>query len=436
MKQFFKAVVVKLLTLEAQILLRRHRPKIVAITGSVGKTTTKDAIYSAIKSQMLSARKNEKSYNSEIGVPLTVLGLPNAWNNPIFWLRNLVDGLLTALFTRKYPDVIIVEAGIDRPGDMDKLTAWLKPDIVVLTRFPTVPVHVEFFSSPMAVVEEKMKLVYAMQDQGVVIYNADDTIIVEQIKQVRQKTIGFSRYLEAEHRVVDDQTVYHDDQPVGTEFSLCHQGVERKVRIMGTLGTHYAYSCVAAMAVADELMLSLDEASTSLATTIVAPGRMRLLAGIKGTTLIDDTYNSSPIACEHALQSLSEVKYAKRRIAILGDMMELGKYSTDEHRRIGEMVVPNVDLLITVGIRARAFAEGALAKGMHESKILQYDDLSKIGRELQPLLKPGDVVLFKASQSVRAEHLVEEVMAEPERAKELLVRQDEAWQSGGRKKSW
>ncbi|MEY3784207.1 MAG: hypothetical protein RLZZ230_529 [Candidatus Parcubacteria bacterium] len=428
MKAIFKSIIVRILTAEASIILRRHQPKIIAVTGSVGKTSTKDAIYAAIKNNTY-ARKSEKSFNSDIGVPLTILGLPNAWNNPLMWLRNVVDGFLAAFFSRSYPEVLILEIGIDRPGDIERLASWIHPDVVVLTRLPSVPVHVEYFSSPDAVAEEKMKLVTALKPDGVLIYNNDDTTIQANLSGVLQRQIGYGRYLETNFTAREDRVVYNDDVPVGTGFSLTHLDQTYQVVIQDTVGLQQVYSSIAAIAVADELSIPIAAAVESLQTLKVPPGRMRVIAGIKATTIIDDTYNSSPIACEQALQTLREVTYAKRKIVVLGDMLELGKFSSSEHKRIGTLVPSSAHILFTVGVRARQFAEGALASGMSEKHVFQYDDVARAGRELQAILHPGDLVLIKASQGIRLEQIVEEIMAEPEKADELLVRQDTSWKN-------
>jgi UDP-N-acetylmuramoyl-tripeptide--D-alanyl-D-alanine ligase len=426
MKKVAKAIVVKTLTWQASILLKKHKPMIVAITGSVGKTLTKDAVYSAIKNS-ISARKSEKSFNSEIGVPLTVLGLNNGWNNPFLWLKNIVDGFFTLLFSKDYPKVLVLEAGIDRPGDMSALTKWVRPNITVLTRLPAVPVHVEFFSSPEEVVQEKMKLVEALASDGVLVYNNDDTIIQAQLPQVRQKAVGYSRYLASDFNTSGDQIIYQDNHVVGTEFTVSHKDHRYTVQLPGTVGTQHLYACSAALAVAYEIGISLESAVKGLQSLETPPGRMRVIPGLKSTTLIDDTYNSSPIAVASALETLKEIKHARRKIAVLGDMLELGKYSSQEHYKIGQTVANTVQLLLTVGVRARKIAEGALASGLNESQILQYDDAGRAGRELQNILQPGDVVLIKASQGIRAERIVEEVMAHPEDAPKLLVRQQSAW---------
>ncbi len=426
MKNIFKNIVVYILTLEAKILLKRHNPTIIAITGSVGKTSMKDAIYSILKKKY-STRKSEKSFNSDIGVALTVLGLPNAWNNPIFWLKNITDGLFIALFSREYPEYLILETGVDRPGDMVRLASWLRPRIVVLTRFPDVPVHVEFFATPEAVVAEKMALVEVLHSDGVVIYNHDDIIIQKELASVRQQAIGYGRELSTHFKASADEILYHDDVPVGMTFKLEHIGEVAQVRSMGAVGLPLVYTYTGAIAVAMQCGISLTDAVAALAEHSPAPGRMRILKGIKGSIIIDDTYNSSPIATENALATLREIKHAKRKIAVLGDMLELGRYSAGEHERIGGLVAEAAQVLFTLGVRSRKVAEGALEHGLDETYVFQYEDVLKAGKELQAYLRPGDVVLIKGSQGVRAEKVVEEVMQEPELASALLVRQDEEW---------
>jgi UDP-N-acetylmuramyl pentapeptide synthase len=428
MKNLFKNIVVYILTQQAKLLLKRHKPTIIAVTGSVGKTSMKDAIYSILKKHH-SARKSEKSFNSDLGVPLAVLGLPNAWNNPFFWLKNIIDGFLIAFFSRDYPDYLVLEAGVDRPGDMKKLASWLSPNILVLTRFPDVPVHVEFFATPEAVIEEKMNLVKALHPDGIVIYNHDDEIIQAQIAGVRHQAIGYGRYLNTQYNASADEFIYHDDVPVGESFTLEHVGEKVVVRVMGAIGLPLVYTYTGAIAVAAQCGVSLSDAAAALASHVPPPGRMRIHKGLKGSVIIDDTYNSSPTAVEQALATLKEIKHAKRKIAVLGDMLELGKFSAREHERVGELVAASADVLFTLGVRSRKTAEAALTHGMDESVIFQHEDVSKAGKELQLFLEPGDVVLIKASQGVRAEKVVEEVMQEPELASELLVRQDTAWQT-------
>ena len=159
------------------------------------------------------------------------------------------------------------------------------------------------------------------------------------------------------------------------------------------------------------------------------PGRLKIIKGIRNTTIIDDTYNSSPVAVEEALASLGQISTKGKRIVVLGDMMELGQYSVAQHEKTGHMVAEVADYLVTVGIRSRSIAEGALESGMPESRIRQYEDARLAGKELEELLGEDDIVLVKGSQSIRAERAVEEIMMHSEHASELLVRQDPMWQN-------
>lgn len=428
MKSIFKRIVVAILTFEAKLLVRRTKPQVIAVTGSVGKTSVKDAIYEVFKGRM-HVRKSEKSYNSELGVPLSVLGLPNAWNNPLGWLKNILDGAFLVIHPGNYPKLLVLEMGVDRPGDMDKLTAWIKPDVVVLTRLPDVPVHVEFFASPEAVIAEKEKLVHALKPEGVLVFNQDDERVVKIAQGMRQQSIGYSRYAHSPFMASADRIVYENGRAVGFEFVLTHVDRTATFRVNGTVGVQHAYNYAASAAVASVFQIDMDAVGEALRDFVPPPGRMRLIPGLKETLLIDDTYNSSPAASEQSLMTLGDLKGVKRRIAVLGDMMELGQFSTREHERIGALVPKYADKLVTIGVRARGFAVGARNAGMDEKHILEFSDAVSAGRELQALIKPGDVLLVKGSQSVRGERFVEELMAEPDRAEELLVRQDAVWQT-------
>ncbi|OGG61521.1 hypothetical protein A3C87_02625 [Candidatus Kaiserbacteria bacterium RIFCSPHIGHO2_02_FULL_49_34] len=428
MKSVIKNVLVAMLTAEARGLLRRTKPAIIAITGSVGKTGTKDAIYTALKDK-IHVRKSAKSFNSDVGVPLSVLGIENPGTNIFLWIRALIEGFVIMLVHRDYPDVLVLEVGVDRPGDMAKLTSWVRPDIVVLTRFPDVPVHVENFPTAEAVAEEKKQLLYALKDDGVIVYNNDDERIVRAVSEMRQVSVGFSRYSRSSFVGASETNVYEHGVPVGFEFVLNTQDTSHVVRVRDVLGVGYVYVHTAAIAVATLFEIPVNEAIASLEKHVAAPGRMRLLPGVKGTHIIDDTYNASPVAALEALRTLRSIKNATRRIAVLGDMLELGQYSIDEHHHIGEAAAESVDMLVTVGVRARGIAEGALRAGLDEANITQYDDALEAARDLEQKLVSGDYVLIKGSQGMRLERAVEEIMAEPERAEELLVRQDAFWKS-------
>lgn len=426
MKQFFKTVVVEVLSWEARLLLKRTKPKIVAITGNVGKTSTKDAVYTVLKDHK-HTRRSEKGFNTEIGVPLTVLGLRNAWNNPFRWLKNIVDGFLQILHPGTYPEVLVLEMGVDHPGDMRRLASWVKPDVVVITRLPDVPVHVEYFDSPDAVINEKLELLHALKSDGVFVYNHDDERIRKAAEGIHQQALGYSRYSESHFTASGDRVRYEGGFPIGISFILEHFNEEISMHVVGSLGVQHAYNYAAAVAVGTVFGVPIEEAAEALSTHECPPGRMHLLRGIKDTLIIDDSYNSSPTAMERSLQALRELTGMKRKVAILGDMLELGQYSVRAHESAGEDVANSADVLITVGIRARKIAEGALEFGMSEKNIFQYDSVERAQKDIREMIESGDVILVKASQSMRLEKIVAEIMAEPGEREKLLVRQDPEW---------
>ncbi|MHB8651961.1 MAG: UDP-N-acetylmuramoyl-tripeptide--D-alanyl-D-alanine ligase [Minisyncoccota bacterium] len=426
MKAFIKRIVVTLLAFEARLVLKKYKPRIVAITGSVGKTSAKDAIATVLATRF-SVRKSEKSFNSEIGVPLTILGCPTAWGSAWGWMHNLLRGAELILFKNNYPAVLVLEVGAGKPGDIKWLTSWMKPDVAVMTFVGTVPVHVEFFASPEALLKEKSNLISAIKKSGHAVLIGDDPLVaaLKESCHVPVTLFGFNKNMTI--RGSHLQIQYKKDTPAGITFKVDVEGSNVPVQVQGVFGIQHAYAALAALSVGMQFGINVVDAAQSLLSWELAPGRFRLIEGIKNTIILDDTYNASPAALEAALYELKELKVAGRRIAALGDMLELGKYAVPEHKRLGAFAGSICDILIVVGVRARYFAEGALDGGISEKNIFQMDDARQAGLYLQNILKENDVVLVKGSQMVRMERVVEEIMAHPEDKSKLLVRQDEEW---------
>ncbi len=426
MVKLLRSLVVFVLTIEARAVLARHKPRVVAVTGSVGKTTTKDAIYAAL-SGSLHVRKSAKSFNSELGVPLTILGLESGWNDPWKWLGNIVHGF-TAIFSGTYPKWLVLEVGADRPGDIRKIATWLRPDISIITGVPDIPVHVEYFNSPGEVLKEKRALADHLKPGGTLILNGDEARMrmLQNSFKGTSLTYGFDQH--NSYAAYDESILYENNVPAGMQFKVMRKGTSVQISVYHALGRPRVYAATAALAVAEVIGISAEAAAAGLATWDPPPGRVRILPGLKGSIIIDDTYNSSPAAVLAALDTLKAVK-AKRRIAVLGDMLELGRYSAEAHKHVGQRVSETAHLLKTVGFRARLIAESALDAGMKESAIMQYEmnEAERAGIELAADLKAGDVVLVKGSQSMRMEKTVLAIMAEPLKADELLVRMDPEW---------
>lgn len=436
MKSLAKKIIITILRLEAQAVLRKYKPKIVAVIGSVGKTSTKDAIYTVFSHEFFT-RRSEKSFNTEIGIPLTILGCHNEWSSVQGWTQNIFRGLGLILFRHKYPEWLVLEIGVDRPGDMKSVAKWIHPDVIVVTRFADVPVHVEYFPSPEALIEEKASLISSLKKDGLLVLNRDDEKVLALESRWKGKIVTFGFEEGANVHASNLSLLLAEDDlerkiPKGVMFRIETSGRTLPVRLYGTLGRGSASAATAAFACAESLGINLVKISEALEEIIPPPGRMRIIPGIKKTFIIDDSYNASPVAVQSALETLRDLGVYGRKITVLGDMLELGKYSTDEHKKVGAIAASFCSILVTVGMRARYIAEGALGAGMSEKHIYQFENSREAGKYLEKMLKEGDVILIKGSQgsgaqSIRMERAVEEIMAEPEKKAELLVRQGEEW---------
>lgn len=427
MKEIFKHLVIFLLTFEAKLVIRKYKPKIIGITGSVGKTSTKDALYTVL-SKKLSVRKSEKSFNTEFGAPLTVLGLPTAWGSGRGWLRNLWLGLRPIFTNSPYPEWLVLEMGADHPGDIEKLTRWLPLDVGIVTGMGDVPVHVEFFPNVDAVVREKSFVPKSVKKEGFVLLNTDAPRVAE-MKDVTEAKVFTYGFNEGSNFHGTNFSIEYNDkgQPSGIAFDMEQEKETVRVVIDQTVGAGHAFSAIAALACGKLLGFSVQELADSLRTHSATAGRLHIVPGARGATVIDDTYNSSPVAARLALDTLANIRTSGRKIAVLADMAELGTHSKDQHIQVGMYARDRVDLLITFGPKARGIAEGALSAGLSPEKVKSFEDREALNNFLKSTVTEGDIILVKGSQSMRMEKVVEEIMAEPARKKELLVRQDDEW---------
>ncbi|MES3031844.1 MAG: UDP-N-acetylmuramoyl-tripeptide--D-alanyl-D-alanine ligase [Patescibacteria group bacterium] len=427
MKTTLKKIITYILRKESQLVLYKYKPKIIVITGSVGKTSTKDAVY-AVLSKITYVRKSEKSYNSEIGLPLTILGVPNGWSNPIIWLENICKGLWLIIWPSEYPKWLVLEAGIGQEGDMRRTALWLKTDVVIITAIGETPTHIEFFHSRKHLIEEKSSLIKTLKKDGLLILNADDADVLEMKHKTKNITMTYGFKEGADFLGSGDNILYDNNEiPKGIIFRVDEKGDSLPVVIEGVFGRNHVYASLATLALASGLKFNILNAIESLKNYDVPPGRMRLLKGIEGSLIIDDTYNSSPFACKAALETLGQVKCSSRRIAVLGDMLELGKHTIETHTDVGKVAKENCDALIVVGPRAKSIKEGALEAGMKEGIIFEFLDSYEAGNFIKTFVQKGDLVLIKGSQGMRMERVVESVLLDKENKDTMLVRQDEEW---------
>ena len=426
MKAFLKHIIVALLTLEAKLVLAKYTPRVVVITGSVGKTSTKDAVAEVLSRQFF-IRKSEKSYNSETGVPLTILGCKNPWNNYTKWLQVLWEGLLLVLLPNHYPKILVLEVGADKPGDVRSMMRWITPDVVIVTKLPDIPVHVEAYASPGETRDEEFSPACALPPEGTLIYNADDAYAADLAGGVSAAVRTFGYAAEADTRIEKSWVCYEQGKVHGLHLNLLHDNETHKLIVADTVGEHQAYPIGAALEAGKVFGISREEMNSALERYIPPAGRMRIIEGRSGATIIDDSYNASPVAVRAALETLQDIETQGKRIAVLGDMLELGTFSMDEHRKAGACAVGAADMLVTVGVRAYGIAEGAKEAGMPDERIHSFDTAEDAGVWLRTQVGEGDLVLVKGSQGVRTERVVERLIKDPSLCEKVLVRQDREW---------
>lgn len=432
MKKILKKIVVSIITWQAKLVLLRYKPKIIVVTGSVGKTSTKDAIFTVL-SKFKTIRKSEKSFNSEIGLPLTILGLPNGWSNFSIWFENIIRGFSLIIKKKEYPEYLVLEIGVGKPGDIiNNVVPWLKPDITIVTCFPDKPVHIEFFGSTKKIIEEKSALAYATKPEGLLILNHDDEKVYALHVKAKSRTVSFGKEENATYRITNPVHLKRKQGEMevveGVNFKLIYNGNTFPVTLPYVIGLHYIDSALAAIVVASEIGCDLLESIKAVGEYITPPGRLSLLHGMNDSVIIDDTYNSSPVAMEAAILVLKEMK-GLRKIAVLGDMLELGKFTEEEHRLVGKSIVGVADVLITVGPRAKFILEEAINKGFQKNNTYHFDTSANTGEFLSGFIKKGDILLMKGSQGIRLEKAVKAVMAHPESKSSLLCRQEKEWEN-------
>lgn len=405
----------------SKAVLAKYQPRIIAITGSVGKTSTKEAIF-AVLQEKYEVRRNVKNYNNEIGLPLTILNKVSAGNNLLAWGKLIITSIFSLLIltNKKYPKVLILEMGADRPGDIAYLTSIAKPNIAVLTKIGSS--HMEFFGSKANILKEKASIFDRLQSDDVAILNEDDDLLRGLKNKIPVKVLSFGESAASDVQVKNIEIIKNTFS-FATVFQIAFQGQEESITLLGVLGKQHAWASAAAAAIGLSLGLSLSDIKKGLLKYQPAKGRTNLIKGIKNSWIIDDTYNASPQSCKIAVDILKNIQTTGRRIAVFGDMLELGKDSEEEHRFLGQYVAElELDYLFVVGERSRDIQRGAKEAGMSEDKIYHFAHTIEAGYFLQDRLKENDVVLVKGSQGAKMEQVVYEIMAKPWEAEELLVR--------------
>ncbi len=427
-KKIVRLFIVSLLATLSRGIIRKYHPKVIMITGSVGKTSTKDAIAAALTDTYF-LRASEKSYNSEFGVPFTIIGVKAPWQNIFAWIRVFQEAFTLLLLPNHYPKLLVLEVGADKPGDITNILRIVTPDVVVVTRLPEVPVHVEAYTTPQAVREEDFLPAYALPPSAPLIISADDSYARDMAMRLPVRITMYGLKEDAFVNIKQPTSLMEDGHLRGMQADMIiHTSpiVTEKIIVRGALGRQQLFAPAAALAIAIALHTPIDDALSGLSSYISPPGRGRILDGINESTIIDESYNASPSAIIEALLTFRELKHATRRIAILGDMLELGRYSVSEHQRIGKLAVDCVDILVSVGVRARGITQAAQDVGFNAENIYHFDTAKEAGISLAKLARQGDIFLIKGSQNVRLERVAEALLKNADDSV-YLPRQDREW---------
>lgn len=412
-------------------IIKKYKPVIIGITGSAGKTSAKEAVSAAIGSTYV-IRATPKNYNNELGLPLTIIGSKSAGKNIFAWLAIFIHGLSYLVYPRNYPKMLVLEMGADRPGDLAKLVAIAPPTISVITSLGTA--HIEYFGSIGAIAEEKETLVRVLPADGYAVLNIDDPRVFAMRGATKAKvvTCGLSATADVYAQEVEYMRDSRSTAVLGMRVTVGGPNGLLTIELPGVIGQGHVRAALAGFAVAKILKVPLADAAEGLRKFKAPPSRMRILPGIKGTVIIDDTYNASPAAMNEALAALKEFPLPEkaRRIALLGDMRELGGITEKVHTEVGERVAyDGIDIFVAIGEAMHEACSAAKRAGMNEDRVIHMENAVSAGRFLQKRIKPGDVILIKGSQNIiRLERAVKELMAEPQRASELLCRQGPEWE--------
>jgi alanine racemase len=391
----------------AAFILQEWHPTVIAVTGSVGKTSTKEAIASVLASSFATFR-SWQNYNDLLGLPLSLGRL------------------------EKRHEYAVVELGCDHPGEITQLCQIARPHIGVLTNIS--PVQMQYFANIAQLAHELLTLFTSLREQGSAVFNADDewtTKLLPQISTFKDHTYNFLAFTPSLARNI--QATWDGVQCTLPLSSTEQQDAEESIQLTShLLGVHSVSTLLATYTVARHCGLQPTEIQRALAQLQPLVGRLNPLEGVHTARLLDDTHNASPLSLHAGLETLKTLP-ARRRIAILGDMLALGDFSSEAHMQAGREAARSVDYLITRGERAALMAEAAQQAGLPAEHIVVTATHEDAARAAQDCLKHASAdlssaaVLIKGSEDMRMEKVTELLMAHPIEAPERLVRQTPGW---------
>ena len=352
----------------------------ICVTGSNGKTTTKEII-AHILSQEFPLLKTSGNYNNEIGIPLTLLQLD------------------------KSHKLLVAEMGMRGLGEIKILTNFIPPDLAVITNVGEA--HIGLLGSKNNIFKAKTELLQSLDKEGITILNRDDPYFFKMSKIVKDKKL-YTFGIENKSDIMACNVRMESDK--GMRFTLEVQNGKSREIYFPLLGRHNIYNALAAAAAAFALGIELDLIEKGLSSFKPLDLHMQFSNFYNGIKIINDSYNASPLSVKSALETLAEVAQKNRKIAILGDMLELGEKADFYHREIGKEVAKlSIDTLITVGQGGKIIAQSSKEEGMAEERIFSFEKNEKknLSKKLLSLTKPGDFILLKGSREMKMEDILE-----------------------------
>ncbi|MGN0438714.1 MAG: UDP-N-acetylmuramoyl-tripeptide--D-alanyl-D-alanine ligase [Lachnospiraceae bacterium] len=358
---------------------------LVAVTGSVGKTTTREMITCALST----AKKTfhtEKNLNSQIGVPITLSRISHE------------------------DEIAVLELGISEEGQMDILSAMVKPDMAVVTTIGVA--HIEFMKTQENIRHQKLSVVNFMREDGILFLNGDDPLLKDavQIEKLTCKTLFYGTEDWCDYYAKDIE--YHGSEKDGEAYTtfVCVHGHESVAVRLNTLGKHNVGNCVVALGVANENGIPMEVAARGFER--FQGQRQRIIRLDNKFTMIDDTYNASPDSMKASINVLCDMPCSGRRIAVLGDMFELGEQEVLYHKEIGEFLInKNLDEVVVLGTLSQNIKD-VLEASECSTKVYTFSDNEEAAIYLVATLKPEDVVLLKASNGMHLNEIVNILLSE------------------------
>jgi UDP-N-acetylmuramoyl-tripeptide--D-alanyl-D-alanine ligase len=368
------------LQLLAQNYLMQCQAKVVGITGSNGKTTTKDILFSLLTTKY-KVHKTQGNYNNHIGLPLTILSMP-------------AD-----------TEIVVLEMGMSGRGEIELLSKLAQPESVIVTNIGEA--HLLQLGSRLEIARAKLEILSGLKDGGLFVYHGDEPLITEVLAEpTTSKPDGLQT---ATFGLGHDNDEYASGM-MNVDNSIMfvsNKGGDTPYRLP-LLGEHNVVNCLGALIVARHYGISEEEIAAGLSAVVLTGMRIEIVTGVNGITILNDAYNASPLSMKAAISVIEQLKGYRRKFVILGDMLELGELEEEYHREVGRYLGDKVDQLFTLGSLARFIAEGASEK-LEPNNIHAYTDKMELIDMLKSVLQTKDAVLVKGSRGMKLEEVVDAI---------------------------